>query len=179
MSDFRVASRYAKSLLDLAVEKSVLDRVNQDMILLEKTCQKNRDFTLMLKNPVISHDKKFAILKRVFEGKVHPITLSIFEITSRKNREDILPEVAKVFHSLYNQKMGITRAKVTTTFKLDQKLRDRFIQIVKDISHKNQVELEEEVNDDLIGGYILNIEDKQIDDSLHTKLQELKLSLKS
>mgnify|MGYP001571503800 CR=1 FL=1 len=66
MADSRVASRYVKSLLGLAVEKEALDKVHKDMILFSKVCEENRGFTLMLRNPIIKHDKKREIWKEIF-----------------------------------------------------------------------------------------------------------------
>ena len=51
MSEYRIASRYAKSLLDLAVEKKQLEEVNKDMLMFSETVEENRDLLLMLKSP--------------------------------------------------------------------------------------------------------------------------------
>ena len=174
MSDYRVASRYAKSLLSLADEKGVLEKVHDDMQLFSKTAEENKEFTRILKNPVINHEKKLNILKAIFSGKVHPLTFSIFEIITRKNREAILPSIAKAFHQQYNIFKNIEEAKVITTFPLTEELRKEFELIVWKYTGK-KVDLKEEVDESLIGGYILNIGDRQIDESLNSKLKDLKL----
>ena len=179
MSDYRIGQRYAKSLLELAEEQGALDDVNQDMKLLEKVCRENREFVLMLKNPVISHNKKLDILKRIFKNKVHSLTLSIFEIMTRKNRENILPELSRAFHVLYNEKKEIVMAKIITSFKIDKDLRKQFIEKIQKDTGNEKIELEEEVNKDMIGGYILKIGDMQIDDSIDTKLRSLRFDLQS
>ena len=79
MSDYRAASRYAKSLLELAAEKGALEEVHNDMLLLDAICKENRDFMLMLKNPIIKHFKKRQILEAIFKGKVNAITFAAFE----------------------------------------------------------------------------------------------------
>ncbi|MFQ3576476.1 MAG: F0F1 ATP synthase subunit delta, partial [Cytophagales bacterium] len=81
MSEFRVASRYAKSLLDLSKEKGQVESVKGDMAYFAEVCDKNRDFLLMLKSPIIPSDKKLKIIYQIFADKVNPITLSIFDIT--------------------------------------------------------------------------------------------------
>ena len=87
MADLRVASRYVKSLLGLAVEQGVLEAVHSDMLLFTKVMKENRDFRVMIKSPVIRHEKKRAILEKVFAGKVDKLTLAIMDILTRKNRE--------------------------------------------------------------------------------------------
>lgn len=173
MSDYRVASRYAKSLLELAEEKGVLENIYSDMKQFSKVCKDSREFVLMLSNPIIKHDKKNAILKGIFKGKVHDITLALFDIITRKNRESILPELAKAFLAQYNVRKGIEEAKVTTAVALSDDLRKEMITLVKKISGKNEVELQEVVDKDMIGGYILKVGDRQIDDSLRSKIKDL------
>lgn len=172
MSDIRVASRYAKSLLELAVEQKVLDAVHKDMLSFSKVCEENRDFYLMLKNPIIKHDKKLAILNKVFV-KANKLTLAIFEIITRKNRESILASIAREFDNQYNIYSSIERASVTTAVPLDKDLKKQLEEVVSKISKLDNVELVEKVDADIIGGFILTVGDRQIDDSLKTKLKAL------
>ncbi len=174
MSEYRIASRYAKSLLDLAVEKKQLEEVNKDMLMFFETVKENRDLLLMLKSPIITHDKKLAILNKLFAGKVNDLTMAIFQILTKKHREAYLAQIATEFHHQYNVKKGIEEATVTTTFPLSAALRKEFEAVVKKITHKN-VELTEKVDDSLIGGFILKIGDRQIDDSVSSKLQALRV----
>ena len=173
MSDIRVASRYAKSLLDLAIEKGTLEQVRQDMLLLDKTVQQNRDYQLMLKNPIIKHDKKLAILKAIFDGKVSPMTSLFLEIVTKKNREAVLESVPKEFENQYNLKMNIQRATITTAVPLDAAQREEFNRMVAARTGKT-IQLEEKIDPSLIGGFVLTIGDKQVDDSIKSSLQRLR-----
>lgn len=174
MADLRVASRYIKSLIGLAVERGVLEAVHQDMQLFAKTCRENRVFSAMLKSPVIRHEKKRAVLSKIFTGKVNDLTMSFIDIITRKNREPILFSIASEFHQAYNQYKGIGQAYITTTIPMDAEMRKTIEAIVKKLSDKKQVELKEKVDKELIGGFILNIGDRQIDASISSKLKTLK-----
>ncbi|WP_226389992.1 ATP synthase F1 subunit delta [Penaeicola halotolerans] len=174
MTSTQVASRYAKSLLGLALERGVLEEVNRDMQFFSSTCKLNPDFVLMLKNPIINHSKKLSILKAIFADKVDQLTFSFFEIITRKNRESDLPAIATEFHHQYNVQSNVQEATITTTFVLTQELREKFRSIVKEISGK-EVELLEKVNPDLIGGYILKVGDRQIDESISSHLKALRV----
>lgn len=173
--DSRAASRYVKSLLDLAVEQKVLDQVHNDMLLFSKVVDENRAFGLMLRNPVIKHDKKRDVLEAIFKGKVHSLTMAFLDIITRKNREPILPVIAKEFHNSYNEYKGIRKATITTVVPLDAKLRAEFETLVKTYSDKKQVELIEKIDKDMIGGFVLNIADRQIDASIKNKIAALKV----
>ena len=175
MSEYRVSSRYAKSLITLAQEQGILEEVRQDILLFIDVCRKNRDFVMMLKNPVISNDKKNGIIQALFEGRINPITLSFFRIIIQKNREMLLPSIAEELRHQYNDLRGISMAKVSTVFPLDESLREEFKSVVRAYTGKKEVQLQEEVDEDLIGGYLLKVEGKQVDETLRGKLKELSL----
>jgi F-type H+-transporting ATPase subunit delta len=175
MVDSRAASRYVKSLLGLAIEQKALDNVHSDMLLFAKVVDENKNFALMLRSPVISHDKKNEILSRIFKGKVHSLTMAFFDIITRKNREPLLPAIAKEFHTAYNEHKGISKATVTSAVPLDANLRAEFETLVKKYSDLKQVELVEKVDPDMIGGFVLKVGDRQIDASLKNKLKALKV----
>ncbi|MBC8110357.1 MAG: ATP synthase F1 subunit delta [Verrucomicrobia bacterium] len=172
----RAAHRYAKALLELSLEKGVLEEVHNDMKDFVEICNQSRDLELMLKSPIVPHFKKFTIMEALFKGKVHPVTFSIFEIITKKNREEILREIAESFHLQYNVFNKIQPARIITTFALDESLRKEFADMVQKISGK-QVELAEKVDAELIGGYVLQIGDTQIDESVRSKLRKLKMDL--
>lgn len=175
MVDSRVASRYVKSLLDLAVQQKAVEAVHQDMQLFSQVCNSSREFVLMLKSPVIRHEKKRTVLETLFKGKVHVLTMSIIEILTKKNREPLLPAIAAEFQVAYNDYKGIGKASVISAVPLDAKLREEIKSIVKQLSTKTQVELDEKVEKELIGGFVLNVGDRQIDASVKSKLKALKL----
>lgn len=173
MSEQRIVSRYAKSLLELAVENNTLEEVNHDMQQLTQLAQNSRELELMLQSPVIPHHKKLTILRKIFSGKVNDLTLKFFLLLTRKKREFYLLDIAKGFHHQYNTHKNIQEATVTTTFALTDDLKQDFKEVVKNIS-KKKVELKEIVDDAIIGGFILRINDRQIDDSIDTRLKALR-----
>lgn len=175
MSVIRVASRYAKSLLELSVEKGQLEAVYQDMERLKDLAASNRDFKVMLQSPVISSEDKLKVLSALFPENSSPVTTAFFNILTQKGRETVLLDIAKEFHKQYNTHKGIQEAEVVTTFPIDDELRQSFVQMVKEISGKEKVELRERLDEDLIGGFVLTVGDRQIDESLSSKLNQLKL----
>lgn len=175
MTAIKVASRYAKALLELAVEKNALEAVLKDVKKLLSLAEENRGLVLMFASPIVNTDKKGNVLKALFEKDGHPITMNFFDIVTRKNRSNVLVATAKEFIDQYNQHMGIQVAQVTTTAPLNAELRDKFVQVVKEISGKAKVELEEKLDPNLIGGFVLKVDDRVLDDSLSGKLRDLRL----
>jgi len=178
MSDFRAAARYVRSLLGLAQEQGVLDDVHNDMQFIDKTCNESFELVSLLRSPIIKSDKKKAVLYKIFEGKVHPLTLAIIDIVARKNRESILPSIAREFHNAYNDFKGIQKATITSTVALDAEVRKEIEEIVKKLSDRKTIELTEKIDSGLIGGFILNVGDKQLDASISSKLKALNLMFK-
>ena len=177
MSDFRVASRYAKSIIELAEEKGILEQVREDMALFNDTLSNSRDLTLLLRSPIVSHAHKSEILRKLFSDKVTELTSKFFEIICRKNREAVLPSIAVQFLRQYNDLKGIVSAKITTVAALTEGAKSKVIDSVKQITGANEVELEEVLDDSIIGGYVLHIGDRQIDDSVKGRLEDLRASL--
>lgn len=175
MSEFRIASRYAKSLLELAQEKKALSDVLKDVQMLDGIAKSNRDFVLMLKNPIIHSGHKLTILRKLFKGKVHNISMSLFEIVTSKHREMYLPEMAEAFLHLYNVSNGIVESTVTTVAPLSASLRKEVTALLNSLTDNKKVQLTEVVDPEMIGGFVLKIGDKQIDESVSGKLRELKL----
>lgn len=171
-----VAARYAKSLIELAKEQNVLEAVYKDMLLFKDTADKNRALMLALKSPVVRHEKKLGILNALFKERVNAVSYAIFSIITKKNREAILDEIAAEFIKSYNLYQGIQNATVTTTTPLTDELRKQFADIVASSTGKT-VQLQEKIDPNLIGGYVLRVDDRQIDASLKSRLNELKLQL--
>ena len=174
MSVGRIAVRYATPILELAEERKVLDAVKADMESFGVICEESKDFSLMLKSPIIPHLRKADILKKVFSGKVNALTLEAFDIITRKSRENLLEEIAGEFLHLYNVKKGLAEVSVTTSIELDADMRKAFEKLAKKITGKEPV-LKEKVDPNIVGGYILKVGDRQIDDSVTGQLKELKL----
>ena len=123
MSNIKVASRYASSLLDLSVEKNALEAVIGDMKMLLSIAEQNRDLGLTLKSPIVTYDKKFNILKALFGKTANEITMSFFDLVTRKNRSNVLIPTAQEFLRQYNEYKGIQVAEVTVTLPLTEKLK--------------------------------------------------------
>ena len=173
-----VASRYAKSLIDLAIESNQLEVVRNDMKLISQVCSQNSDFNKLLESPVVKIDKKQAIFKSIFNGKVTQITSTFLNLIAFKRRESYLNEIAKAFDEQYKTFLNITSATVHSAVALDDKLKSEILNLIKQTSN-GTVELTQKVDSTLIGGFVLTINDTQIDQSVKRKLNDLKKNFSS
>ena len=173
MKDLKVSNRYAKALLELAVETNNLEDCCSDMNTILTVCQDSKEFYLLLKSPVIKTDKKIIIIEEVFYNKLSELTNGFIKIITSKKREAILDSVAKSFISLYKEKKNIISAKLVTATEIDNETREEVLDFIKKKGHKN-VDLQEKIDKSIIGGAIINIGNKQIDASVSNKINEMK-----
>ncbi len=173
MSVIRIASRYAKSLLDLAKDQNVMDEVVSDMEGFSKMVE-NRDLYLLLKSPIINMGKKSEIFTALFDGKFNKLTKAFLDIVLRKGREGLLPEIATEFMNQYKAMKGISSVILTTAAPIS----DDAIEVIKakllaSAATDQVVEVETKVDESIIGGFIVEIGDNLIDASVSHKLAEL------
>lgn len=173
MSEIKVASRYAKSLIDLAIEQNSLEDIKNDMQLFVETLKGSSELQAVLKNPIIALSKKNDILNAVFADKVNAVTLAFFKITVNKGRAEILYGTAKEFLNQYNQYKNIVTAQVVSAVELSDNAKAEIVAKIKEVTG-GEVILEASVNENLIGGFVLTVGDKQFDTSIANKLSRLK-----
>jgi F-type H+-transporting ATPase subunit delta len=178
MSNIRIAVRYAKSLISLAQENNGLDSLKKDMDLVDATCEGSRELRVFLANPVITKDQKLKVLQQLFSKHVSPLTIALFQMLCRKGRESVLHNIAKEVVQQYYLINGIQEALVKTAAPLDSKQKEALEKQVTLISSGKKPILKEKVAPELIGGFILQVGDRQIDESVSTKLNKLKLQFR-
>ena len=173
MPNPRLASRYAKSLMDLALEKSELEKVFADMQWLQQVIKGSRDFANLLRSPIIKGDKKEKIVETVIGSRVSNITSLFIRLLIDKGRETNLPEIITSFISQYKEHKKIYPVKLTTASPIGENLKKAVIDQIKKTSDMQNIELETVVNEDLIGGFVLEAGDKFIDASIAYDLRQI------
>ncbi len=174
--EIRVARRYARALLALAEENNILERAYQDMKYIYSVFSLEKELKVVLNSPIVREKKKQRIISRLFEGKVHPVIHQYLQIIVRKRRSALLDGISEQFQHVYKEHLGIERVKVTTALPIDEPLREKVLSVVRKLTDK-EVEFHEEVNPRIIGGFILNLGEKQYDASIKRKLDDIRKHL--
>lgn len=169
----RVASRYAKSLLDLAVERGQLEQAYTDMMYLQQLNKGSREFLNLLRSPVVNAETKIKAVNAVTHGKISELTTAFFTLLINKNREAILPEVITAFIKQYKERKNINTVKLTTAVPVSNEVKNQIIEQVKKTSHMENIELEAVVDPNIIGGFVLQTGDKLIDVSIAYDLRHV------
>ncbi len=170
----RLAARYAKSILDLAVERGQLDTVYNDMLFLREVCRMSRELVNVLKSPIIRTEKKMHILEAITAGKISPLTTAFNKLMMNKQREAYLPEIVTAFIDQYKVYKGIQTVKLTTAVPVSEELKQSILDKVGTTRQGLKLELHTEVKEELIGGFVLEIGDELIDASIAFDLHKIK-----
>jgi len=173
MQNPRLATRYAKSLIDLSVEKGQLENVFSDMLWLQSVCKTNKDFVTMLKSPIIKSDKKQKIVEAITDGRISEITKGFNRLLIAKGRESNLPEVAAAFVHQYKVYKNIFSVKLTTASPASDELKNAFVNHLKTTTDMQNIELETVVDPNVIGGFVLQVGDKLVDASIAFDLRHM------
>jgi F-type H+-transporting ATPase subunit delta len=174
MPNPRLAGRYAKSLIDLSIEKGQLEAVYADMKYLQELCKVSKEFVTLMRSPIVRNDQKNAILLALTKGKISEITTAFNKLLVKKGREGDLPEIAVAFVEQYNSMKGIHVVKLATATELTSELKAAIESKVSKAQGFPTIELETIVDEKLIGGFVLEFDNKLVDASILNDLKVIK-----
>jgi F-type H+-transporting ATPase subunit delta len=176
MNDGKISIRYARALFDIALERKILDRVYEDMKFISEmsALPEMKEF---LYSPIIRPSKKSDILHKVIGKNIDSLSLSFIDMIVNNERESFLPSIARAFIHETKEYNGITESVLTTAIPVDAKVRKQIIDLISGI-FKTKVELKEIIDKEIIGGFILRVEDSYIDASVKNKLRKIEKELK-
>lgn len=168
---------YAKALLELAQEQNKVEAIREDMLLVSSTLRDSRELSNVMSSPIVKADKKEAILKEIFSGKVQEITERFFKVVINHGRESALSVMAQGYENMYLHFKGIERVQVTTAYPLSKAEVEAVAKKAAVYTGK-EVELNQIVDEDIIGGMVLRVGDKRYNGSFAHQLRTLRRQFK-
>lgn len=175
MKGTKSASRYAKALLDLAIENNKIEIILTDMKAIHAAFEETREFQLFLNSPIIDSAKKSMIIKELFP-QFDAITSSFVSLVVQNRREGILPAIAAAFFTQLNAHLGIIPMTIVSATKLDDKTKAAIVAKIQG-SVTGSLEVNEKIDAKILGGFIVKMGDTQIDASVSNQLRKLKQGL--
>ena len=173
MKDARAALRYAKAILNLAIDTKEESSVNEDMQLISTTIFENDELSVVLRSPVIKSADKMKVLNAMFAKKVNNISLGLFSLLQENKRIAMLESIAKQYSIIYDFHKNTSVAKVTTAVPITSDIEKKVLAKIVELTGE-QANLENEVNPDILGGFVLRVGDIQYDASISNHLNELR-----
>jgi len=169
----RAALRYAKAALNLAKEANNIKEINNDMLLISSTVDESKELQAFLNNPISKAEDKLKVINGLFGDKINSITNGIIKLLISNKRLNLLAFVAKQYTILFDKEQGIQIAKVTTAIPLTDALKTKVLAKVKAVTNK-ETTIENIIDKNIIGGFILQVGDKQYDASISGKLGNIR-----
>ncbi len=175
----KLVNRYALSLLEIAMEKNVQQEVNDNAVSFTEVYCKSDEFILLLKNPVIPGTNKFAIINNLLSKGYNELTMAFIRSVINHNRDILLPEIFREYILLFKKTLGIIKADIVTAAPVEDDFISKISDRVRSLSGFPGVEIQNIVDENIIGGFILKFEDKVIDASVANKLKKIKVRLQA
>jgi len=175
MKSTKSAVRYAKALLELAIEQNKLEAISNDMNAIIAANEETRDFQLFLSSPLIQAEKKVSIFNQLFDY-FEELSLSFVSLITKNGRENILVEIAASFQDQVKAYKGIVPVTLVSSKKLDETTVNAILAKVKP-AVKGEIELTEKIDEEILGGFVAKIGNTQVDASVANQLKNLKQRL--
>ncbi len=172
MKSTKAAARYAKALLELAVENNKVDQIASDMKYLVQVSAETPEFQIVMNSPVVNSDKKLSIFAELF-GSFDQITSKFMELITKNRREYMLVQIAEAYGEQLNTMRGIVPLTLISAVPLNDKIKKDILGKVES-AVKGKLDVTEMIDETLIGGFIIRMGDKQIDASISSQLSNLK-----
>ena len=175
MASTRAAIRYAKAILEIAIDKSAEKAVSDDMFSVATTLQNNLELSTFIQNPTIKVEIKESALLAIF-ADVNQVTKSLFHLLFENKRFEILEAVAAEYNKVFDEMNGVETAIVITAIAMTPELEAKVLAKIATFSDK-KITIKNTIDESIIGGFILRIGDKQYNASVANRLQVLKREL--
>jgi F-type H+-transporting ATPase subunit delta len=176
LNESKISVRYAKAFFSSAVEKNLLESAKKDVDLLLQLLQNQPRLKELLASPVVKTKEKRLILDKIFVNRLNKLTIDFLHLLLKNNREVYLLQMCLNFQALYSKLTGIKRAQLVTAIPLDEALLQKFNQLIQ-VNFGGKAEVLTKVDENLLGGFILRVEDHQLDASVSTQLKKMKREL--
>ena len=171
-----ISKRYAVALFELAKETDKIDLFNSQVELVYNSIKDDKEFLTVLNHPRISGGEKFNLFKNIYKDNISEEILGLISIVVKKNRETEILEILETFLELVRDYKGITTAYIHSAIALT----DEQLSKIKENLSKNlnkEIIIKADVKPELIGGLVINVDGKVIDNSIKTNLENIKKSL--
>jgi F-type H+-transporting ATPase subunit delta len=175
MKSTKAAGRYAKALLELALDQQKIEVVENNMQQILTVANETHDFQVFLSSPLIQVDKKLEVIKSIFSN-FDALSISFLEMVATNRRESLITEIAGAFLSQLKEHRGIVPVTIISAKPLDAQTREQITSKIS-ASINGTLEITENLDESLIGGFIVRMGDHQIDASVSNQLNRLKQEL--
>lgn len=177
MDNGLIARRYAKALYKFALEHGSTAKVYDEIKEVIAAFAANPELRKTLSNPYVESADKEALLKAAAGDKIENDYLGFIKLVLEMHREDYMQEIAYAYRDLYREENKISQVKITTAATLPESEMSKLRQMVEKAFPDRKLEYSSGINPDLIGGFVVDVDDARMDASISNELEQLRLNL--
>lgn len=168
-----VSKTYGEALFETAMENHMGDDLQEEAEGLLKVLADNKDFDGLMRHPGVPKQEKIELIKKIFQGRLSGEMLAFLELVVRKERYKDLPAIFGYFMGKIKEEKKIGTAYVTTAVPLDDRQKSQVQDKLLKTTPYLTLEMHYQVDKGMIGGMIIRIKDRVVDNSIRTKLDDL------
>lgn len=172
-----VSKTYGDALFELALEEDKLDVIFEESKVIREVFLNNSELIKLLNHPKIDKDEKIQVMENIFTNRASKDFVGFLTIIIKKERQNNIIEILDYFISAVKEYKKIGVAYVTTAMELAQDKRKSVEERLLATTKYEQFEMNYTVDESIIGGMIIRIGDRVVDNSIKTKLNELSRDL--
>lgn len=176
MNESKISVRYAKALFELGKEKNMIETFISDIKIIDDLVKESSYFWLMIESPVVKTLQKREVVKQIFSGKIDEMVLNFLDLVLKNRREIYIKDISRNFLALCRKDMGILSAILTSASKVEDASKQKISDLLEK-SFNSKIELTEVIDEDIIGGFVIRVEDQQLDASVANQLNQIKREL--
>ena len=173
-----VAQRYGLSLFELSSEKNVVEHVEKDLADFERLIGESEDLRRLIRSPVFSAEEQLGAMSAIVDkaGLGGSLTGNFLKVVAKNRRLFALEGMIRAYRDMAARARGEVTASVTVAHELNDGQRDKLKSTLAEIAGKD-VTLDLTVDPAILGGMVVRLGSRQIDTSLRSKLQSLRINL--
>ncbi len=173
-----LSNSYSDALFELAMEENIGQEILRQSAVLLDVMDENPGFEKLLRAPTVTKEEKENLVHNIFADKINRNLLNYLKVMIIRGDSRQLRESLVNYEKLYNRHFGIEKAVAVTAVPMSQALQDKLKEKLEKITGK-KILLINTVDENCLGGVVLQLESMQIDDSIAQKLTALKNQLKN
>ncbi|MBE7705376.1 MAG: ATP synthase F1 subunit delta [Cyanobacteria bacterium SIG29] len=176
IKNIKIAKKYSNALFEASIEADNIEKIYNELIFVCEIIKTNNQLSTFLNSPLIKISDKKEVLQKLFSSHIDKILVDFLYLIADANRFDAIEEVFSQFSKIYNENRNVVKPLITSAVELSEMQKNNLLTKLEEKLNK-KIEPEYVVKSDIIGGLIVEMDDKTIDCSLKTKFDNMKKQL--
>lgn len=170
-----VAKRYGAAIFELAKEQDAVESLKQEIGVMKESFL-DKEIMEFLTHPKVSVDQKVSLLEESLSDKISKDMMGLIVLVVKKNRQNVLPAILDETMALIDEDQGKAKAYITSAESLSEDQKKKIVAQLEKLANKEIIPVYD-VDPSLIGGVVIRIGDRIVDNSIKGRLHSMSKTL--